>query len=274
MKAALKGATWIGLAVSAAGFPLFAQLQDNSEKQMTCDNNGDSDRARYCEIREQSVPSIGSLNVDAGTNGGANVKGWTRGDVLVRARVEASGDTQGEAASMAGQVAIETAGGQVRANGPHSANNTWWSVSYEIFVPQNTNLTLKTHNGGMTISDVRGQIHFEVTNGGVHLRRVAGDVSGSTVNGGVQVELAGTTWDGRQMEVSTKNGGVSVTMPATYSAHVQAETQNGSVQSDFPVQLQGNIRPKNLDFIIGSGGPLIHASTVNGGVRLKHAETQ
>ena len=275
MRSVLTGAAWIGLAVSTAGVPLLAQLQDNSEKQMTCQNGGyDSERARHCEMREQTLASIGRLNVDAGRNGGVTVKGWRRSDVLVRARVEASGDTEAAAAIMASQVWIDSAGGQVRAMGPESVNNSGWSVSFEIFVPQTTDLTLKAHNGGITISDVRGQIHFDGNNGGVHLKRLAGDVTGATVNGGVQVELAGAMWDGRQLEVSTRNGGVSVAMPANYSAHLQAETQSGGVQSDFPVMLEGNARPRRLDFNVGSGGPLIHVTTTNGRVSFKRAEAQ
>jgi DUF4097 and DUF4098 domain-containing protein YvlB len=273
MKSALTGAAWIGLSVCTAGIPLLAQLQDNSEKQMTCQNGGsDGESARHCEIREQTVSAIGRLNVDSVQNGGATVKGWLRSDVLVRARVEASGETEAAAAIMASQVSIDSSGGQVRAIGPASANNSWWSVSYEIFVPQNTDLTLKTHNGGIAISDVRGQIRFDGNNGGVHLKRVAGDVAGATVNGGVQVELAGAMWDGRQLEVSTRNGGVTVAMPSYYSAHIQAETQSGGVQSDFPVMLEGNVRPRRLDFNVGSGGPLIHITTTNGHVSLKRAE--
>jgi hypothetical protein len=275
MKLVVAGAVWIGLAVSTGSVPLFAQMQDNSEKQMTCENGGnDGEHARHCDVREQTLPSIGSLTVDAGPNGGATVKGWQRSDVLVRARVEASGETESAAASMASQVSIEGSGGLVRAVGPEAQNNSWWSVSYEIFVPQTTDLNLKAHNGGLTISDVRGQIHFDVNNGGVHLKRVAGDVSGATVNGGIQVELAGANWEGRQLEVSTRNGGVTVAMPSHYSAHVQAETGSGSIQSDFPVPLEGNARLRKLDYNLGSGGPLIHISTGNGSVRLKSAETQ
>lgn len=275
MKSALLGAARIGLALAAAGVPLLAQLQDNSEKQMTCQNGGyDSDRARHCEIREQSLPAIGRLSVDAGRNGGATVKGWLRSDVLVRARIEASGETQANADSMASQVWIDGSGGQVQAKGPEAVNNAWWSVSYEIFVPQSTDLTLKAHNGGINISDVRGQIRFEGNNGGVHLKRLAGDVAGSTVNGGVQVDLTGTIWDGRQLDVSTRNGGVTIAMPVSYSAHIQAETQSGGVQSDFPVALDGNVRSRRLDFNVGAGGALIHVATTNGGVRLKHAEAK
>jgi hypothetical protein len=265
------------MAVFAAGGPLLAQLRDNSEKQMTCQNGGyDSDRVRHCEIREQTVPAIGRLNVDANRNGGLTVKGWLRNEVLVRARVEASAENEGAAANLASRVSIDGSGGQVRATGPESVdnNNSWWSVSYEIFVPQNTDLTATARNGGINISDVRGQIRFEGRNGGVHLKRLAGDVSGSTVNGGVQAELTGTTWDGRQLEVTTRNGGVNVTMPSSYSARIQAESERGGFQSDFPVTVQGNMRPRRLDFNVGAGGPLIHVTTTNGRMSFTRAESR
>jgi hypothetical protein len=261
------------LAVSLSGLPLLAQFHENSEKQMTCQNgNNDGDRARSCTIREVGLPSIGRLVVDAGRNGGATVKGWMRGDVLVRARIEASADTESAAAALVNQVSIDGSGGQVRAMGPESANNSWWSVSYEIFVPHTTDLDLKSYNGGLNIHDVRGQIHFDVHNGGVNLKRVGGDVTGATVNGGIQVELAGSMWDGRQLEVSTKNGGVTVAMPQNYSAHLQAETGNGGIQSDFPVTMDTNTRPRKLDHFLGAGGGLIHITTGNGSVRFKKAE--
>jgi hypothetical protein len=277
MRSAVTCAAWIGVAVFAAGAPLLAQLRDNSEKQMACQNGGfDSDGVRHCEIREQTVPGIGRLNVDANRNGGVTVKGWLRNEVLVRARVEASAENEGAAANLSSRVSIDASGGQVRATGPESVdnNNSGWSVSYEIFVPQNTDLTITARNGGINISDVRGQIRFEGRNGGVHLKRLAGDVSGSTANGGVQAELTGPTWDGRQLEVTTRNGGVSVTMPSSYSARIQAESERGGFQSDFPVNVQGNLRPRRLDFNVGGGGPLIHVTTTNGRVSFTRAESQ
>ena len=260
------------LAIVAAicGLAGFAQMVDNRDKKLSCDNNGESDRPRHCQMSEQTVPAMGRLNVDAGKNGGVTVKGWLQNSVLVRTRIEASAETESAASLMASQVHVDASGGQVRATGPDAADNAWWSVSYEIFVPQTTDLTLKAHNGGVTISDVRGQIQFEAQNGGVHLRRIAGDVNGSTVNGGIQVELAGNSWEGRQLDVTTKNGGVTVSMPEHYSAHLQTETVNGGVQSDFetPASPDGR-RARRLDFNVGSGGPLIHVSTTNGGVKVK-----
>jgi hypothetical protein len=69
--------------------------------------------------------------------------------------------------------------------------------------------------------------------------------------------------------VKTRNGGVTLTLPENFSAHFQTETVNGSLQSDYPLNMTGELRARNHDFTMGGGGPLIHVTTTNGGVRLK-----
>ncbi|MBZ5636326.1 MAG: hypothetical protein LAO55_24630 [Acidobacteriia bacterium] len=249
-----------------------AQLRDNRTPQMGCEGrNYDRERERFCEIREQTIAGVGRLTVDPGKNGGVTVKGWLRNDVSIRTRVETWASSAGEAGALAGLVSVDASAGQVKASGPGSQRDSGWSVSYEIFVPQSTDLSMTSFNGGINLSDVRGRIEFKASNGGVRLTRVAGDVTGKTLNGGIQVELTGRTWEGGKLEASTTNGGVTLAMPENYSAHIQTETVNGAIDTDFPVSVtvQGRIRPQNLDFNVGSGGPLIHVSTTNGGVKLR-----
>jgi hypothetical protein len=277
MKPSVTAATSLALALGVACLPVSAQLRDDTEHSLSCEHNLGGDAARHCEMREQTFPSIGRLNVDASPNGAITVKGALRSDVLVRARIDSQGDTQAAAAALASQVTIDGSGGQVRANGPHTEHNTGWSVSYEVFVPQTSDLEVKSHNGAVAISDVRGQLHFEVNNGAVHLTRVAGDVSGATTNGAISADLTGGMWEGRQLEVGTHNGAVTVTMPQNYSAHIQAENNNGGIVTDFPVTvaaLSDQTKPRKVDFNLGSGGPLIHVTTNNGQVRIKKAEAQ
>jgi len=130
-------------------------------------------------------------------------------------------------------------------------------------------VTVKTHNGGVTVSDVRGNLKFEATNGGIHLSRLAGEITGSTTNGGVNIELMGASWEGNQIQVTTKNGGVTLSVPENYSAHFQTETENGSLRSDFPLNIREEARSRTHDFVMGGGGATIHVKTTNGGVTLK-----
>ncbi len=252
-----------------------AQAQKKSEATMKCrDNDGDNRDARHCEIREQTLPSSGAISVDGKMNGGIGIKGWDRHEILVRAKVESRAPTQAEADSLAQQVRIETAALNIRAEGPETRDNSYWYVSYEIFVPRRSDLSLKAHNGGISIVDVNGRIDFRTMNGGVSLSRVGGAVSGNTTNGGVHVELVGARWEGETLDVRTTNGGVNLVLPDNYSAHLETGTTNGNVKSDFPLNVPLTERgrmPKDISVDLGGGGPTIRATTTNGGVHLSRA---
>jgi hypothetical protein len=135
----------VSLAVSMAS----AQKKDGS---MDCrDVSGWSDRQQnHCEIREQTAPAGGTITVDAGKNGGVSVKGWDRSEVLIRTMVQTFAPTQAEADVLAKQVRIETAGLQIHAEGPSELRDFHWSVSFELFVPRRSDLSLAASNGGIS----------------------------------------------------------------------------------------------------------------------------
>ena len=262
----------LALTALAAGA---TQAQKNNKASMQCgDNNGGDRLIGHCEIKEQTLPGGGAITVDGKQNGGISIKGWDRNEVLVRAKVETRAPTQSEADALAQQVRIDTAGMNILAEGPQSRDDYQWYVSFEVFVPRRSDLSLTAHNGGISISDVGGKINFETMNGGVSLRRVSGAVTGSTTNGGVHVELAGARWEGEMLSVTTTNGGVNLLLPENYSAHIETSTVNGNVASEFPLNVQMTERgrlPKQISVDVGSGGPTIRATTTNGGVHLSKA---
>ena len=188
--------------------------------------------------------------------------------MLVRARVQTGAPTEAEAVDLGRQIRIETSGAKIYASGPENRRDYHWDVSYEVFVPRRSDLSLETQNGGIAIADVNGRIDFNALNGGVVLKRVGGAVRGSTTNGGLVIELSGDRWDGDSLDVSTTNGGVIMSVPENYSANLQTGTVNGSVNTDFPVTVQGRIN-KQIALNLGSGGATVKAMTTNGGVHLK-----
>ena len=261
--------------VAFTGVATFAQKEKvkDKDRSLSCrQDNWYNDRlVGNCEIREQTLaPSGGTIAIDGRQNGGVSVKGWDQGQVLVRARVQTGAPTEAEAANLAQQIKIETSGAKIFASGPETRKDYQWSVSYEVFVPRRSDLSLETHNGGIAIADVNGRIDFTALNGGVVLKRVGGAVRGSTTNGGLVIELSGDRWDGESLDVSTTNGGVIMSVPENYSANLQTGTVNGSVNTDFPVTMQGRIN-KQIALNLGSGGATVKAMTTNGGVHLKKA---
>ncbi|MBM3764884.1 MAG: hypothetical protein FJW32_05795 [Acidobacteria bacterium] len=250
------------LVLALACASLFAELKCNSR-------NNSNHQKHFCKISEQSLAAPGRLSVDGGRNGGVSVHGWSENRMLVRARIDAWAETESEASLIGGQVQIGAAGAQVKASGPESKGDNGWAVSYEIFVPRQTNLSVSAHNGGVNLEELQGQISFSTHNGGVNIKNLGGDVKGSTHNGGVHVELAGGSWQGGGLNVETHNGGVRVNAPREYAARFRVETRNGGISSDFPMPATNEKRPRSAEFNAGAGGPLLALKTVNGGVSLK-----
>jgi hypothetical protein len=227
-----------------------------------------NDREGFCEVRTFTVTAAGTMSVDAEPNGGIEVGGSARGDILVQAKVSAQAETQARAQQIASSVQVTAAPDKVFADGPSGlGRREGWSVSYRLSVPTVCSLALKTTNGGISIRDVDGQIEFKTVNGGVKLSNLAGDVKGRTSNGGVDVDLDGPGWRGEGLDVETSNGGVHLRIPEHYSAHLDTGTVNGGLNIDFPVTVQGRL-DRQLSANLGSGGAPIRVRTHNGGVRV------
>ena len=271
---------FVGRSVLVATFLALASVgimaQEKAKGSLTCrDNNWYGNRlVGNCEIREQTLtPSGGPISIDGRQNGGVAVKGWDNAQILIRAQIQTGAPNAGEAEQLARQVKIETGGNKIYASGPENQKDYHWSVSYEVFVPRRSDLSLETHNGGISISEVNGRIDFNALNGGVVLRKCGGSVHGTTTNGGLVVELAGDHWDGETLDVRTTNGGVSMAVPENYSAHLQTGTVNGSISVDFPITVQGSLT-KELAVNLGSGGATVKVMTTNGGVRIKRTSME
>jgi hypothetical protein len=262
-----------GLIVLAA----FSAVGQNTKPgSLSCrENNWFPDRlVGNCEVREQTLaPNGGVITIDGRQNGGISVKGWDQGQILIRARVQAGAPTASEAEALAKQIQIETSGAKIFASGPDNRRDYHWDVSYEVFVPRRSDLSLEAHNGGIAIAEVSGRIDFRVTNGGVVLKRVGGNVKGGATNGGLVVELSGDHWEGDSLDVSTTNGGIVMSIPENYSAHLETGTVNGNLSVDFPVTVQGRIS-KELAVNLGSGGATVRAMTTNGGVKIRKTSNE
>lgn len=259
-------------AVAALAHPAAAQ-RDSEEWLQNC-RRGDWNNGRevHCEVRESRIPARGTLTVDGGQNGGVTVRAWDGRDVLVRARVQASARSEDAARDMARAVRVNT-DGTIRASGPDAGRNEHWAVSYEILVPARTSLDVRTHNGGVTVERITGNMNLRAHNGPMNLTDVAGDITARTTNGPVNVRLAGTRWNGEGLDAETTNGPVNVHLPRGYRAHLVASTVHGPIRLPRGIDAEPRGRGRNrwnvggsVDTELNGGGPRIRAVTTNGPV--------
>lgn len=270
--------TLVALGAAAAilvALPLPAQdtLSRADRFMRDCDDFGRSDSERFCEVRDVRMPAGQRVNVDALENGSVRFFGSNRGDVLVRALIQAYAETRSAAESLAREVRVQASNDRVYADGPSNRRRTGWYVSYEVWVPHRTNLEAETHNGSVSVSDVTGRMDLRAVNGSIAVRRAGGDVRAETTNGSVTATLTGTTWAGNYLDLETTNGSVVLDIPRGYNAQLETGTVNGGMNIDFPITVQGSIS-RRITTKLGNGGPRIRAMTTNGGVRIREVIPQ
>ena len=269
------------LLLSAAAVVLPAQRNRDRDFGLSQDEWCREDRrADFCEVREETIPNSNTIYLDARGNGGVAVRGWDRSETRLRARITVYDDSREAAERLAKDIRITTTGGRIRADGPDRDRDRdrrrrrdwddyrWWNVAYELQVPRKADLSVDATNGGINIEDVRGRIDAHTVNGGIQLNDVGGDIRGETVNGGLHVELAGEKYDGPGLDLKTVNGGVTLRVPSNFSGELDARTANGGIAVDFPITVSGLINRRQLTATLGSGGPRLRLSAVNGGITI------
>jgi hypothetical protein len=257
------------LLLAATATSSFAQSRDAQRWLEDCRRGrwGSRDRDQFCDVREQTLSARSQLRVDGRENGGIEIIGSDRNDILVISKIEAQAGSESDAKAIADQIKVQI-GDDIRADGPSTRWRSSWAVSYQIFVPRKISLDLTANNGGISIENVDGRLEFETTNGGVTLTGVSGNVRGSTSNGGVDVQLSGDRWSGEGLDVRTTTGGVELAIPSNYSAQLETGTVNGGMDIGFPITVQGRIN-RRLTTQLGNGGPLVRVTTTNGGVSIR-----
>lgn len=146
-------------------------------------------------------------------------------------------------------------------------NNNDVEVVFEVRVPRGVAFTGRTVNGSIRATGMTADVVGTTVNGSVRVA-TTGLAGASTVNGEVDVTMGRANWS-NELDFSTVNGSITLTMPENVSADVEASTVNGSFDSDWPMTVRGKFGPKRIRGQIGTGGRELTLSTVNGNIDLR-----
>ncbi len=141
------------------------------------------------------------------------------------------------------------------------------SVEYDVTVPRASDLKVDNTNGSINVSDLNGRLELGTTNGRIEAVRCSGSINAGTTNGAIRAELLQVDAS-KKMEFETTNGSISLTVPATFAADVEADTTNGSIRSDLPV-LTKSFSRRELRGTINGGGTRLSLHTTNGSIEIR-----
>jgi hypothetical protein len=123
-------------------------------------------------------------------------------------------------------------------------------------------------NGEVDVDDASGRVTARSGNGRVRVTTEGGPVSASSGNGDIEVQMAKVP-DSDDLEFSTGNGRVSVTVPPSFEGEIETSQGHGTFSSDFPFTLEGHMDPHHVKGVIGRGGRRILMSSGNGDLELR-----
>jgi DUF4097 and DUF4098 domain-containing protein YvlB len=164
-----------------------------------------------------------------------------RGDVTIK-----GGGTSVSGSSVEGVVVIEGARGRINANAV---------------------------NQGVTINGASGDILAESINGSIAMTKIESEnVDASSVNGNIRYE--GTPAARGKYRFTTHNGNILAAVPETASAAFTVRTYNGTMNTNLPLQGEGDVRKgRRVVYTLGSGGADFELESFGGTIQIRRPGT-
>ena len=141
-------------------------------------------------------------------------------------------------------------------------------VRYELKLPRHMGrIELSLVNGSIKIADVGGDMSASAANGSIELTGVSGQGKFTTVNGKIKAQLEEINGP---LELTDSNGSIELTTKSDIDANLEATTVRGSINIDdqFGITVERQIVGQHARGQIGTGGPPLKLTTVNGSIKL------
>jgi len=254
--------------------------------------------------------------IDAGTlltatthNGAIRVTGGEVSECKVIAKITTGADTLENAKKLSELVDVRlkksSEGMAIVIDKPKKLINKYVAVELTITLPSDVSLKLRTHNGGVNVVNIKGNVEahthngqvtaedvggdavltthngqtrcsniigklkLETHNGQVVCNGVIGDVDVRTHNGNADVAYSDVAEGAINGHMETHNGSITLKAPKELSVKLEAVTHNGSVHTSLPITVVGEVKKNHLKGTIGSGEGVLFLKTHNGSINIE-----
>ncbi len=160
-------------------------------------------------------------------------------------------------------------------------------VDVEIHMPREGKVNLRTGDGKIEISGLKGEMDLHSGDGSEVLDGVDGKLHATTGDGHIRADgrfdaLELKTGDGRVevratagssmasgWRLETGDGSVTLEVPADFAADVDLHTSDGHIDLEMPVTTEGKLRENEVHGKLNGGGSSLIIRTGDGSIRLR-----
>jgi hypothetical protein len=234
-------------------------------------------RAKFKRSERLSAPiqTAETIAVKTGV-GSITVNGSDITDCDIIATITAKAPTTEEAEQLAAEtkIRVEPSGDtlNIKVDKP-SVRNRCIIVDFEITAPRQISLHCETGVGDVKVSDISGRIKASAGVGSITCSQVMPQIELEVGVGSIKVGCCDTVDVPCDANLKTGVGDIKFTCPSQLSAKVKASADVGSLRTNVPITLTGNIGGwpvgKSLTGTIGTGTGRLHLKAGVGSIKIE-----
>lgn len=141
-------------------------------------------------------------------------------------------------------------------------------TDFDIQVPRQMVLALKTFSAPVTVTGVKGRLEVDGFSSAVTLRDVSGPMRVKTFSADVDVQAESWT-DGDDLDINTFSGDVRLRLPGNARGAINFDSFSGRFQSDLPVTMRSSSRRNFRGELNGGGTTDFRLKTFSGSVNIQ-----
>jgi len=238
---------------------------------------GSDCRAKYKRSEHLSVPIQTAEAIAVKTDVGSIVMiGSDVIDCNIIAKITAKAPTTEEAEQLVAKtnITVEPSGDtlSIKVDKP-SVHNRCIIVDFEITAPRQINLHCETAVGDVKVSDISGRIKASADVGSITCSQVMPQLELEVGVGNIKAGCCDTVDVICDADLKTDVGDIKFTCPTQLSAQVKASADVGSIHTNVPITITGEIGGwpvgKSLTGTIGTAAGRLHLKTGVGSIVIK-----
>ena len=233
----------------------------------------------------------GTFTILGAPAGSITIEAWPRSEIDITADIELHAETEADLARLsqvnsflidedANHLRVLTTGmhdkkfmRRAAKDFPKKLLGLPWKIDYHIRVPASTDLEIDVGRGAFSLTGVEGAIRFTAVESDARLTLTGGTVTATVGRGSVNVNLAARNWRGRGADIRLATGDLTVELPASFSADIDASVlRSGQVENSYTAlapRERTTMTPRSIKARAGAGGPTLSFTVGDGTLRIK-----
>jgi hypothetical protein len=149
-------------------------------------------------------------------------------------------------------------------------NNSHSEVVYTLSVPNDVKLDeIDLVNGDLTLNGVTGSLNADLVNGSLKSDGLTASTKVDMVNGNIDIHFSDLS-NADRIELESVNGDITVYLPSSANATINAETVSGKISNEFGLQvIKHKYVGSEMNGVFGGGDVRIDLENVNGRIAVK-----